>query len=187
MLSRNINKRDDPARVMIVEDGGLPITRGLKAGDPSKSKMNYVYGDSQCIVSPNHRCDQSGEVYKLQCKDCNTVIEEDNSMTRREADMRKPSYVGLTRTTAHSRMASHLKSRKYKYNSSPMWRHDRDAHGGIPQEYTCKIIGQERKIVRLHTREALEIERLGIGQKLNSREECGRGAIVRISAQRHIT
>ena len=101
--------------------------------------------------------------------------------------MRKPTYVGLTRTTIHNRMASHLKSRKYRYNSSPMWRHDRDAHGGISQEYTCTIIGQERKIVRLHTKEALEIEKLGVGQKFNSREECGRGAIVRITAQRHIT
>ena len=126
---------------MIVEDGGLPITRGLKAGDPGKRKINYVYVDKECIVSPNHKCDQMGIVYKIQCKQCNTVIEENDALTRTEAEQRKPTYVGLTRTTIHNRMASHLKSWRYKYKSSRMWRHDRDAHGGITQEYTCIIIG----------------------------------------------
>ena len=97
----------------------------------------------------------------------------------------KPSYIGLTRTTVHNRMNAHLQSRKNKNNSSPMWRHDREAHEGNPQEYSCLVVGHEKKIVRLYNREALEIESLTGEQKLNDREECGRGGIVRITAHRH--
>ena len=130
--------------------------------------MNCIFGDKECIVSPSQKCDQNGVVYKLQYKACNTFIEEDDTLTRIGTDMKKPSYLGLTRTTLHNRMTSHLRSRRNKNTLSPMWKHDRDAHRGIAQEYNCTIIGQVRKIV-------LDIEKLGLGQKINSREECGRG------------
>ena len=131
MLSKSINNKDNKSQVMIVEDGGLPITRGLKVGDPGKKQMNCVFGDNDCIVSPNHKCDQNVVVYKIQCKSCNSVTYENNNLTSRKADMKKPSYIGLTRTALHDRMNSHLRSRRYKNASSPMWRHDREAHQGI--------------------------------------------------------
>ena len=107
------------------------------------------------------------------------------SLSRKEALSTKPSYIGLTRTTVHNRMNAHLQGRQNKKNHSPMWRHDRDAHQGNPQEYSCLVVGHERKIVRLYQREALEIEKLTGEQKINDREECGRGGIVRITANRH--
>ena len=89
---------------------------------------------------------------------------EEEGVTKKESEERKPTYAGLTRTTVHNRMESHLKSQKYKHNHSPMWRHDKDAHGGTHQEYVCTIIGRERKIVRLYMREAIEMEKLNFGK-----------------------
>ena len=184
MLSKSINNQtEDKGRVLVIEDGGRPITSGLKVGDPSRKSMSCIYGKQNCIVSPSHRCGQQGVVYKIQCKSCNAVIELER-VTKNVAESRKPSYVGVTRTTVHNRMESHLVSQKYKHNHSPMWRHDLDAHEGTHQEYVCTIIGNERKIVRLYMREAIEIEKLNFGQKLNDRDERGRGGIVRITAQR---
>ena len=186
LLSKAINNDHNKYRVMVIEDGGLPITRGLKIGDPGRKAMDCVFGHNDCIVSPKHNCDQQGVIYRIQCKTCDTVIDEDMSLSKKEAMSKKPSYIGLTRTSVHNRMNVHLLGRRYKKNSSPMWRHDRDTHGGNPQEYSCSVVGHERKIVRLFNREALEIERLTDEQKINDREECGRGGLVRITAHRQV-
>ena len=98
------------------------------------------------------------------------MVIENEDVSKNVAESKKPSYIGLTRTTLHNRMEAHLESQKYKYNHSPMWRYDRDAHRGTHQDYTCKIIGNERKIVCLYMREAIDIEKLEPGQKINVKE-----------------
>ena len=81
-------------------------------------------------------------------------------------------------------MISHLKLMKAKYNSNPLHRHNVEAHNGNVMNYTCKVIGKERKIVRLYMREALEIERLTENQIMNGKQEMGRGEVVRLHATR---
>ena len=81
-------------------------------------------------------------------------------------------------------MQSHLKLMNTKSNSNPLHRHNVDGHGGEVQDYICEVIGKEKKIVRLNTREALEIEKLTSVQSMNAKQECGRGGIVRIHATR---
>ena len=73
---------------------------------------------------------------------------------------------------------------KSKDNSNPLHRHNVESHNGEFMNYTCKIIGRERKIVRLFMREALEIERLTKQQIINWKQELGRGGMIRLHATR---
>ena len=81
-------------------------------------------------------------------------------------------------------MLSHLETQQSKYNSSPLYRHDRESHGGEKQKYVMYSIGSEEKIVRLACLEALEIKKQPSNLLLNERNEHGRGGVVRFSALR---
>ena len=94
------------------------------------------------------------------------------------------NYIGLTRASVHSRMQSHLSGQRRKKSNNPLFRHDRDHHGSIPQKYRTQIIATESKIVRLNINEALRIEKQNPQYRINDRMEGGRGGIVRISATR---
>ena len=83
------------------------------------------------------------------------------------------NYIGLTRSSLHSRMQSHLDGQRRKTNSNPLYRHDRDIHGGVPQIYQTTIEATEKKIVKLHCNEALRIEKQDPSLILNERQEGG--------------
>ena len=93
-------------------------------------------------------------------------------------------YIGMTRTTVHCRMAGHLKDRKAKKQSCPLFRHDTDFHNGELMSYTTSILSSEKKIVRLNCTEAIAIEKHPKNLLLNERNEGRRGGIVRITATR---
>ena len=95
-------------------------------------------------------------------------------------------YVGMTRTTVHARMQSHLKDQRAKLQKSPMYRHDLALHNGQHQEYEAEIIDRERRIVRLNCLEALHIEKIPHLESMNARQEGGRGGVVRIRATRTV-
>ena len=130
----------------------------------------YIFGDPDCMITSNHRCDQSGCTYRIECIACNNDIEIESKL-----------YIGMTRTTLHNRMLSHLKTQQSKCNKSPLYRHDRDSHNGQKQKYVMYKIGSEKKIVRLACLEALEIEKQPSNLLLNERNERGRGGVVRFS------
>ena len=135
--------------------------------DPTES------GDPNCIVKSNQQCDRMGVIYNIQCNTCNEQIED-----------YEEKYVGMTRTSVHNRMLSHLKDQKNKKMSSPMYRHDTCKHNGIPQKYSTTIVAAEKKIVKLSCLEGIMIEKVPDSLLLNERNEKGRGGIVRISATR---
>ena len=68
-------------------------------------------------------------------------------------------YVGMTRTTIHCRMESHLRDRNAKKQSCPLFRHDTDCHNGEHMSYSASILSSEKKIVRLNCTEAITIEK----------------------------
>ena len=74
-----------------------------------------------------------------------------------------------------------------KRNKCPLWRHDRDSHGGEHQQYTTRILSKDRSVLPLSTLEALYIEKQIPGTSLNERNEFGRGSIIRLSAERAVS
>ena len=86
--------------------------------------------------------------------------------------------------TAHWRMQSHLRGQKSKQDSNPLWRHDRECHEGIHQDYEARILVSERNLLPLCIMESLYIEKQQPETSLNDRNEFGRGGIIRLSANR---
>ena len=97
------------------------------------------------------------------------------------------NYIGMSMTSSHCRMTSHLAGQRAKSSKSPLWRHDRDSHEGIHQQYTARVMGRDRTVLPLSILEALWIEKQKPGTSLNERNEFGRGSIIRISAERAIS
>ena len=96
----------------------------------------------------------------------------------------RENYIGMTRTSVHCRMQSHLQKQKSKTTSNPLWRHDRDRHEGEPQRYTTRVIRRKRNLLPLSIMEALFIEKQAAGSSLNDKNEYGRGKLIRIRAKR---
>ena len=90
----------------------------------------------------------------------------------------------MTMSSVHARMKDYLKDQKSKLKKSPMFRHDSEAHQGVPQIYTTRILARERSCFPLALTEGLYIESQLYGTSLNERNEQGGGALVRIRAQR---
>ena len=117
-------------------------------------------------------------MYSIQCNTCEALVEDDRETSR---------YIGMTRTTLHNRMLGHLKDQRYKKSKSLLHCHDTLCHGGIPQRYTMKSRGSDKKLLRLSVLEALNIEKHPDELLMNERNEGGRGGIVRITASRVVS
>ena len=164
---------------MIVEDGGKRIHVGLKVDDPCRPP-GCIFGDIHCIVDPKYKCDQISKIYKITCVTCDAVIDD------RDPERESPNYIGLTRSSIHARMLSHLQGQQGRSMGNPLHRHDIAEHDGQQQKYVCRPIASEKKIVRLHVNEALHIENQDRTASLYDKMECGRGGLVQIMATRVI-
>ena len=67
-LNQALNRENGP-HILVVEDGGNPVTTGLTTADPKRK-------DSGCIVDSGERCDKSGLVCKIQCITCKEEVAE---------------------------------------------------------------------------------------------------------------
>ena len=83
-------------------------------------------------------------------------------------------------------MQGHLSGQRAKSNSNPLHRHDVEAHGGVPQQYECRILARERNQLPLKILEALYIEKQRPLTSLNDKNEAGRGGLIRLRATREI-
>ena len=123
-------------------------------------------------------------MYEITCMTCNEDIDISMSTNRQPGGQNAPNYIGMTRTSVHCRMLSHLQGQKGRMDSNPLHRHDRDKHDSIPQKYKTRILHCEQNILPLCISEALYIEKQINGSSLNEKEEMGRGGIVRLVASR---
>ena len=98
-------------------------------------------------------------IYQISCKTCNEII----------SDKESPNYIGMTRSSLHARMKSHLEGQRRHMSGNPLHRHDVDSHNGVKQIYTCKSVASERKIVRLCMNEALRIEKQDRSASINDK------------------
>ena len=105
--------------------------------------------------------------YKIHCVSCMEEVAEESNESH--------NYIGLTRTSVHARMKSHLYDQSRKKSKSPLYRHDVAHHNGVPQKYITNIVNSEKKIVRLYSLEALSIEKQDSKASMNERNEGGRG------------
>ena len=73
-LKKILNPRDSKDRIQVVEEGGLPISVGLKANDPFRPQ-SCRFGDDKCMVEVGKDCATMGIIYEITCSTCQTPIE----------------------------------------------------------------------------------------------------------------
>ena len=133
-------------------------------------------------------CGAMGNIYEITCVKCQESVTQEHGeqISRQPGGQLGPNYIGMTMTSAHCRMDSHLKGQLAKTQSNPLHRHDRDHHNGQVQEYKMRILSRELRVLPLSIMEALYIESQSPGSTMNERNEYGRGNIVRLVASRGV-
>ena len=184
-LKKVLNPPGSKRRVLITEDGGQPAVSYLRKTDPFFSQ-SCRFGDKSCIVEQKKDCSTMGIIYEITFNNCKDPIEglEPTKESRSPGGQTRMNYVGMTSTSAHCRMTSHLAGQKSKSSHNPLFRHDRDSHEGIPQNYTMRILNREKSLLPLSIVESLYIEKQIEGTSINEKNEGGRGGLVRMVAIR---
>ena len=158
----------------------------LKKKDPFRPN-NCRFQDKNCPVNPRQDCADMGAVYEITCNLCKEPVHQGGSQVQDSKDpgaQHRYNYIGMTSTSVHCRMLGHLEGQRARSNSNPLHRHDKEVHQSEPQTYTTRIIRKERTLLPLSLTEALYIEKQSPGTSLNSKDEGGRGSIVRLRAIR---
>ena len=181
MLKTSLNQNSRNGRILVTEDGGLPVTAGLRKTDPFR-RPSCRFNDPSCIVESTKDCAKTGILYEITCVTCNQGVTD--NFSRSPGACKTPNYVGMTRTSAHWRMQNHLQGQRSKSGGNPLYRHDCDKHEGEPQLYRARILTAERNLLPLACIEALYIEQQYPGTSFNDRNEGGRGSLVRLIATR---
>ena len=178
-----MNRGPSDERIKVVEEGGSPAIVTVRKADPFRSEQ-CRYRDPKCIVEVNRDCALQGCIYEITCNACKEPINDQTNTreTRDPGGQNRQHYIGMTMSSVHARMKDHLKDQKSKLKKSPMFRHDSEAHQGVPQMYTTRILARELSCFPLALTEGLYIESQVYGTSLNERNEQGRGALVRIRA-----
>ena len=184
MLGKEVGVTSKGQRKLVLEEGGQPITLGLKARDPF-SKPGCKFRDPQCIVKPNKDCSEMGLVYVIRCKTCSQLLDPSEKEAKTvPGGLKSSHYIGMTATSLHNRMLDHRNGQKRKSKMNVLYRHDLDKHEGMFQEYEAECIQTDRGLLHLCLREALLIEGQDPSLSINKKMEQGRGGIVRLNAVR---
>ena len=143
------------------------------------------FNETNCIMRNDKDCSMMRVIYIIRCMKCkeklDLLVKEDPAVP---SGVMSSHYFGITATSIHNRMLSHLSDHRSKNKQSIMTRHDLDCHGGEVQRYMMDIVTSERHLLLLKMREALLIEGQDPGLSINDRMEQGRGAIIRLAATR---
>lgn len=62
MLKTKLNRKTNNVRILVTEDGGLPVTAGLRKTDPFKW-LECRFKDPSCIVETGKDCAKTGVIY----------------------------------------------------------------------------------------------------------------------------
>ena len=129
----------DGGSTIIMEDGGIPATLGLKLRDPFR-RSRCVFNDPECCVDPKVDCSKQDQCYILTCNSCQHQVGEVN--TNRRNRITSPggeprmNYVGMTGTSLHARAKSHMGSVRQGNLRNALAKHCSALHGGVPQKFT---------------------------------------------------
>ena len=178
----------DGGRTLVLEDGGLPITIGLKKRDPFRSH-GCTFGDPDCMVDPSEDCSSQSKVYVITCGGCNQKVEEGPAprtgpKPTEAGGEARPNYIGMTGTSLHARGKLHLTAVMLQNTSNALALHCKNAHNGDRQTFCMKSCTSHRTVLSRYKTEAVLIEHQVQGSSLNNRLEGGgggRGGIIRLN------
>ena len=182
-LRKAIGTTNDGQTRLVLEDGGAPITLGLKKKDPFETNA-CKFGDPQCWIKDG-KCHKMSCIYNITCNTCQEEVDPEIRQSHQEPGGTKTShYIGMTATSLHNRHKSHRDGHRRGDSNNPMARHDKDTHSGVKQQYTAMFLGEERGLLPLAMKEVLMIEKQTHRTSINDKMERGRGTgVIRIQAR----
>ena len=174
----------DGGRTMVLEDGGVPATLGLKKRDPFRVER-CRFKDDNCRVDPSTDCSQQGRVYILTCNACPEAVAGGVARGKptEPGGEARLNYVGMTGTSLHARSLAHTASVKYSTMTNAMAKHMADDHDGHDMGFTMKPMSSHRTVLSRYKTEGVVIEKQIKNTSLNSKIEGGRGGLVRLKCQ----
>ena len=97
----------DGGTMLVVEDGGVPATLGIKSRDPFRSE-GCTFRDPNCMVDIKNDCSKQDQIYIVTCNGCKESVnqQEVGWSNKRKTDPGgegHPNYVGMTGTSLHTK------------------------------------------------------------------------------------
>ena len=146
-------------KIRVVEKAGTKVKDLLQRNDPLSDKQ---CNDNKCFVCSTHKddlkgnCRTSGITYSITC---------DN-------DQCSFRYIGQSSKNAYTRGREHQDDYNQKKNSSAMWNHCVEKHGGVQQPLTMTITDTCRNdCMKRQILEATRIRHSDPDHSMNSRTE----------------
>ena len=185
--SLSTDKQADGGRTLVVEEGGLPVTLGLRVKDPFR-RDGCTFKDPECMVDAGVNCSKQDSVYCITCDGCQeNVFQGPNPLHMpRSTDAggeTRLHYIGMTGTSLHCRGKSHLAAVKRLDRSNALAHHLIDRHAGEKQPFTMKMCTSNKTVLNRYKSEAIFIEYQISGSSLNDRIEGGRGGLIRMDTR----
>ena len=166
MYQREINRSG--LRIKVVEKTGSTLKDELQSSNPFRPAQ---CGREQCFVCSSGgkgNCDSEGITYEIKCQgECT----------------RKNVYKGESADSAYTRGDKHRSDLNARnVTNSPLWRHCRNIHDGVMQDFRMTVTGTFRNDAMLRQiTEAVQIENVGAGELMNTRSEWNMTRVPRAS------
>ena len=148
-------------KIRIVERAGKSIKSFVQRSDPFTPKN---CGQENCLLCRSEgkgSCRIPSVTYNIKCLACKDDIEAVDSV-----------YEGETSENCYVRGKQHLYDLEHKSDRSSLWRHSRDKHNGIAQNFQMSQTGSYKNDAMLRQiMEAVRISNSSNINLLNSKKE----------------
>ena len=158
LLKQKIGTTAKGNKRLVVEEGGLPVSIGLKLANPFKTD-GCQFGDNNCLIQDDHDCGTMGAVYCIKCLGCKAELDpEIKEDPNKIGGMKSGHYLGMTNVSVHNRTRTHRLGHERGDKKNTLYKHDNEKHNGIKQQYKVVIVQKERSLLHLVMREAIMID-----------------------------
>ena len=113
--------KDPGFKIKVVEQSGVTLKRMLQRSDPFKEKNCRNINCLVCTTGGRGPCRNTGITYELVCQVCHH------------------QYIGEISRSAYTRGKEHLRALEQREETSVMWRHSCDKHGGHIPSFTMNV------------------------------------------------
>ena len=145
-------------RIKVVERSGITLKSKLQVSNPFKPQR---CGRDDCFVCSSEgtgNCNTEGITYEVKCLgDCAV----------------KDLYKGESARNAYTRGHKHMSDLNGgSVSNSPLWKHCRDTHGSVMQDFQMRVTGNFRNDAMLRQiSEAVQIDNTDPQRLMNTRAE----------------
>ena len=141
-------------KIKVIEQSGVILKRMLQRSDPFREKECTNIDCLVCTTGKKGPCRSNGVTYELVCQLC------------------RHKYIGETSRSAYTRGKEHLRALEQREQSSVMWRHSRDKHGGNVPGFTMNVTGTFQNDAMLRQiSESVQINQVQQDQLITTKSE----------------